>query len=295
MALRWDLRRAPSGGSGTFRPLLGLALATAVILGVTATTVEAMRVSPMVAEISSRGAGSSARIEVQNLAAKPLAYETRVTRISYDADGGLVETPADEDFLVFPPQGVVPVRGRQVIRVQWVGEPDLDVSRAYYVGIRQLPVALDEAESGDMAAQVQVVYHMKSLVTVAPPGVSADVSVVSARVVEISATPAAPVVDASLGGDGEAKPSAPETLQVPGVEVRVKNAGRRYALMSGATWWVEGQGPDGRRTEVRLEASTVNEAVGAGYLEPLKGDRTFRLPTGVAFSPDAPIRVRFSQ
>lgn len=248
----------------------------------------------MVAEISSRGAGSSARIEVQNLAARPLPYETRITRISYDEDGKLVETPADEDFLVFPPQGVVPVRGRQVIRVQWVGEPDLDISRAYYVGVRQLPVALDEAESGDMAAQVQVVYHMKSLVTVAPPGASADVSVVSARVVEISTTPAAPVVDPALGG-GEATPPAPQAAPVPGVEVRVRNTGRRYALMSGATWWVEGQGPDGRRTEVRLEAATVNEAVGAGYLEPIKGDRTFRLPTGIAFSPEAPIRVRFSQ
>lgn len=294
MALRRVHRRTPSGGRTTFRQRVGLWLAAALILGVTATAVEAMRVSPMVAEISSRGAGSSARIEVQNLAAKPLPYETRITRISYDAEGKLVETPADEDFLVFPPQGVVPVRGRQVIRVQWVGEPDLDVSRAYYVGVRQLPVALDEAESGDMAAQVQVVYHMKSLVTVAPPGVTADVSVVSARVVEISAAPAAPVVDASLGG-GEVPPATAEPILVPGVEVRVRNAGRRYALMSGATWWVEGQGPDGRRTEVRLEASTVNEAVGAGYLEPLKGDRTFRLPTGVAFSPDAPIRVRFSQ
>lgn len=294
MGLGLKQRAAPRVERQKKKSLIGLVLAATLFLGITATAVEAMRVSPMVAEISSRGAGSSARIEVQNLAAKALPYETRITRISFDENGKLVETPADEDFLVFPPQGVVPVRGRQVIRVQWVGDPDIDVSRAYYVGIRQLPVELEEGAGGDLAAQVQVVYHMKSLVTVAPPGATADVSVVSARAIEIDAAPAAPVIDESVGGTGEAAPT-PNAAKVPGVEVRVRNAGRRYALMSGATWWVEGRGPDGARTEIRLDASTVNEAVGAGYLEPLKGDRTFYLPTTVAFSPDAPIKVRFSQ
>ena len=219
MGLGLKQRAAPRVERQKKKSRIGLVLAATLFLGITATAVEAMRVSPMVAEISSRGAGSSARIEVQNLAAKALPYETRITRISFDENGKLVETPADEDFLVFPPQGVVPVRGRQVIRVQWVGDPDIDVSRAYYVGIRQLPVELEEGASGDLAAQVQVVYHMKSLVTVAPPGATADVSVVSARAIEIDAAPAAPVIDESVGGTGEAAPT-PNAAKVPGVKFK---------------------------------------------------------------------------
>jgi fimbrial chaperone protein len=255
-----------------------------------------MRVSPMVSEISTRGAGSSARIEVQNVGSAALPYETRITRIDFDDEGDLVETPADEDFLVFPPQGVVPVGGRQVIRVQWVGDPDLAVSRAYYVGIRQLPVELDEPTEDGVAARVQVVYHMKSLVTVAPPGVKADVAVLSVKPVEVSGVPAAPEIDPALtGGQPAAAAEAPVETLVPGIEVRVRNSGRRYALMSGATWIVEGVGPDGKVTEVRLDNTAVNEAVGVGYVAPIDGERVFRLPTGIRFAGDKPIRVRFSQ
>jgi len=37
----------------------------------------------------------------------------------------------------------VSVGGRQVVRVQWVGEPNLETSQAYYLWVRQLPVATD--------------------------------------------------------------------------------------------------------------------------------------------------------
>lgn len=248
----------------------------------------AMRVSPMVSELTTTGAGSAARIEVGNVGSAALPFETIVTRMDIDADGNIVETPADEDFLVFPPQGVVPVGGRQVVRVQWVGEPDLKQSQAYYLWVRQLPVATDaEAPPAGGAVSVTVLYTMKALIVVAPPGAEPKVEIVS--VTPGMVTPPAPEVDPSLG---EAPPPPPAE---PGVEVVVQNAGNRYALMSGATWIVEGVTTSGEVFRRQYDSDEVSKTVGVGYLAPGGGRRTFKLPTGVELDPVKPVSLRFAK
>ncbi|SFS78733.1 hypothetical protein [Brevundimonas viscosa] len=281
-------------GARAARPVRLLLALTTIALATFATTADAMRVSPMVVEITTRGAGSSARIEVQNVGSTALPFETRITRLEFGEDGEMIETPADEDFLVFPPQGIVPVGGRQVVRVQWIGDPDLALSRAYYVGIHQIPVDLSgDGEAAAVGGQLQVVYNMKSLLTVAPPGAEPQVRVISATPTMVAAAPQTAVeVDPALGG---AAP-APETQEMrPGVSVELRNTGTRYAMMSAADWTLEGTGVDGEPLRVVLSATQVNEAVGVGYLAPAGGRRTFDVPTGQAFAPGRPIRVSFSR
>lgn len=281
-------------GARAARPVRLLLALTTIALATFATTADAMRVSPMVVEITTRGAGSSARIEVQNVGSTALPFETRITRLEFGEDGEMIETPADEDFLVFPPQGIVPVGGRQVVRVQWIGDPDLALSRAYYVGIHQIPVDLSgDGEAAAVGGQLQVVYNMKSLLTVAPPGAEPQVRVISATPTMVAAAPQTAVeVDPALGG---AAP-APETQEMrPGVSVELRNTGTRYAMMSAADWTLEGTGADGEPLRVVLSATQVNEAVGVGYLAPAGGRRTFDVPTGQAFAADRPIRVSFSR
>jgi len=140
----------------------------------------AMRVSPMVLEMTTTGSGAAARIELQNLNQTKLPYETHITQLNFAADGHVTETPADDNFLVFPPQGVLLGGARQVIRVQWVG-PALDSSRAFYVSIDQLPIPLDPAKPGAPGAQLQIVYHMKALVVVAPPNATPNVTAIVAH------------------------------------------------------------------------------------------------------------------
>lgn len=251
----------------------------------------AMRVSPMVSELTTSGAGSAARIEVGNVGSAALPFETKITRLDFDADGNPVETEGDENFLVFPPQGLVSVGGRQVVRVQWVGEPNLETSQAYYLWVRQLPVATDlttEPETGG-AVSVSVLYTMKALIVVAPPGAEPKVEVVSVRPVMV--TPPAPQIDPSLTG-GVAPPApTPE----PGVEIVVTNTGKRYALMSGATWTIEGTDTAGEPFRLQLTGQQISETVGVGYLAPAGGRRTFSVPTGIALDPNKPVTVRFTQ
>ncbi|MBD3837459.1 hypothetical protein [Brevundimonas sp.] len=251
----------------------------------------AMRVSPMVSELTTTGAGSAARIEVGNVGSAALPFETRITRMDIDADGNIVETDADEDFLVFPPQGVVPVAGRQVVRVQWVGDAAIDTSRAYYLWVRQLPVATDpDAVPEDSGAvSVQVLYTMKALIVVAPPGAEPKVEVVSVTPAMVS--PPAPEIDPSLS-NGAAPPPPPEE---PGVEVVVSNTGKRYALMSGATWIVEGTDTAGQPFRREYDSSEISKTVGVGYLAPGGAKRTFKLPTGVALDPAKPVTLRFGR
>lgn len=250
----------------------------------------AMRVSPMVSELTTSGAGSAARIEVGNVGSAALPFETRITRMDIDANGNIVETAADEDFLVFPPQGLVPVSGRQVVRVQWIGEPNIDVSRAYYLWVKQLPVATDPTvtESGGAVA-VQVLYTMKALIVVAPRGAEPKVDVVSIRPAMVA--PPAPEIDPSLtGGEPVAQPPAE-----PGVEIVVANSGKRYALMSGATWVIEGTDTSGQSYRREFNSDEISKTVGVGYLAPGGGRRTFKVPTGVELDPAKPVTLRFAR
>ena len=281
-------------GARAARPVRLLLALTTIALATIATTADAMRVSPMVVEITTRGAGSSARIEVQNVGSTAHPFETRITRLEFGEDGEMIETPADEDFLVFPPQGIVPVGGRQVVRVQWIGDPDLALSRAYYVGIHQIPVDLSgDGEAAAVGGQLQVVYNMKSLLTVAPPGAEPQVRVISATPTMVAAAPQTAVeVDPALGG---AAPEAGLQEMRPGVSVELRNTGTRYAMMSAADWTLEGTGVDGEPLRIVLSATQVNEAVGVGYLAPAGGRRTFEVPTGRAFAAGRPIRVSFSR
>lgn len=256
-------------------------LAITAVLGCAATA-WAMRVSPMVAELTTTGAGSAARIEVGNVGSAALPFETMITRLDFDENGEIVETPADEQFLVFPPQGVVSVGGRQVVRVQWVGDPQLAQSEAYYLWVKQLPVATDPdarpAEGGALA--LTVLYTMKALLVVAPPGAAPDVKVLSVTPKRIPAP----------------EPRAEDApADQPGVEVVVANSGTRYALMSGATWIVEGMDLSGAPVRRELKGGEISALVGVGYLAPRTGRRTFQIPTGVDLDPSKPATVRFAQ
>jgi len=276
-------------------PIALMILVTFVVCALTGNA-WAMRVSPMVSEISTLGAGASARIEVQNIASTPLPYETSITRITFNADGTITETPADEDFLVFPPQGIAAPGARQIIRAQWIGDPAAAASMAYYMEIRQLPVDFESRSTDVGSAAVQVVYHMKTLIIVAPPNTESSVQVVSVEAAEIR-QPAVPVttqtsIEAFTGTPAVPTPSV-DTSPIPVVKVRLRNTGQRHAVMSGVNWILEGADRSGQPLKITLSAGQISGAVGVGYVPPQGGERVLTVPTGQAFG-DGPIKLSFA-
>lgn len=243
---------------------------------------EAMRVSPMVVELTTAGTGSTARIEVQNINPVPMPFEARVMRLEFKDDGKISETPADGDFLVFPPQGLLKPGVRQVVRLQWAGGA-LSSSRGYYLSINQIPVAIgaDAQTTKAAGAQVQVVYHIKVLTTVAPPGAEPKIVVESA-------------IPTMVGAHRSPTQPESETTKVPGLTVTIRNTGRRYALMAGSTWTIEGTGLDHHPQKIVLTHDDLNHILGAGYVAALNGRRTFLVPTGKPFAA-APIKISFAK
>jgi fimbrial chaperone protein len=253
-------------------------LAIFAAIAIFVTPAIAMRVSPMVVEMESRGTNAVARIEVQNINPGNLAFQTRIFRMSIDKDGQITETPADEDFLVFPPQGALPAGGRQVVRLQWVGPTELPASQAYYVSVEQLPVAFEPGSADSVGAQVQILYNMRALVVVAPPGAKPDVKATSVK--QASYQPPA------LPGATEAAP-----LQ-DGVEITLRNEGRRHAMMANFGWQLVGTDKDGKFLRVDISPEELTRAVGTGYV-PAQGERIFRVPVP-GFGP-GPIKLSFKQ
>lgn len=276
---------------GLTRDMRRLSAVVAITIAglVAVSSAEAMRVSPMVAELTTTGAGSTARIEVGNIGNAALPFETVITEVDMTGDV-ITEKPADEEFLVFPPQGLVPTNGRQVVRVQWVGAPDLDASRAFYLSVRQLPVEVTPSGEGGGSLQVSVLYTMKALLVVAPPNARPDVRV--EKVVPAMVSPPAIEIDPALTGGEQVGPPPAE----PGIEVTLVNQGKRYALLSGATWSVSGTDLSGQPYNKTLTGDTISQTVGVGYLAPSGGRRTFKIPTdGIELDPAKPLTVRFGR
>ena len=201
----------------------------------------------MIVEVEPVGRGSVARVELSNTGEAEFPVEVQMFRGVISEAGELELTPADEQFLVFPPQRVVPARSQQVFRVQYIGEPELAASEIYYMQIRQIPVDVSPGQS-----QVQVVVNFNVLVNVIPDGTRPEPAFESIR----------PAV----------------RQDVTGIEVRLANRGTRYFTAGTVPWQISGTAEDGTALDVRLPAEEMAKLIGVGVVAPGR-TRIFFVPT----------------
>lgn len=208
---------------------------------------EAARVSPMIVEVEPLGRGSTARIELSNPSQVEFPVEIQMFRGVISETGELELIPADDQFLLFPTQVVVPKQAQQVFRVQYIGEPELAASEIYYMQIRQIPVSVTPDES-----QVQVVVNFNVLVNVIPPGARPDPQVESVT------------------------PTIRD--EATGIEVRMANNGTRYFTAASAPWRITGTAEDGTAFDVLLPPEEMAKLIGVGVVAPGR-KRLFFIPT----------------
>lgn len=147
--------------------LAALAAAAAPALG--------YQVSPMIYDLAPTGSGASTVLRVQNDSDKPITIELVAEKRSFDENGGEHRSPADDDFMLFPPQAVIAANASQAIRVQYIGAPGLTHSETYTVTVKQIPIQLP----ADAKTGVQVLFNFSTLANVVPAGAKTDVRVVS--------------------------------------------------------------------------------------------------------------------
>lgn len=220
----------------------------------------ASRVSPMIIDLEPTGRSSIGRVELTNDADRDIAYEVQMMRGDISPAGELTLTPADEDFLVFPPQVVVEANSQQVFRVQFVGDQALDASRIYYLAVRQIPVAFEEGRNA-----VQVVVNFNVLVNVVPPGTEPAPFMSKAEYVEREMQ-----VD-----------DLPEGEEPPiekGLLIELGNQGTAYYFASEADWLITGQTTAGSPFELELSGPNLSRYTGVGVVGP-GNFRQFFIPT----------------
>lgn len=232
------------------RTLVG---ATAAALALVSAPGQAHRVYPMSYELAPAGSGAATVLRVDNTTERALTLEVSVEKRSWDERGNETRTPADEDFLILPPQMIVEPGKTQAIRVQYVGAPALDQTAMYVVGVNQVPVADPTAGTG-----VQFVINFGTAAYVVPAGAKTELKIVS-------------VGEASDAGK---------------MEVVLENSGARYAPLGNTTWTFT----NGAGQKMELSGDPLRETLVASVV-PSGGRRIFTVPAEEGFALTAPIQL----
>jgi len=141
-------------------------------------TANAMTVTPTQIEMTSAGRTSRSAITVVNNGADALAVELVVKKATLDEAGVPKASSAGDEFLIMPPQALIPPDATQNFRIQWLGEPLLEKSETFLVYVNQIPVKLPKRTRG-----VQVIFGMGVMVNVAPPRGEPELKVLGSGVV----------------------------------------------------------------------------------------------------------------
>ena len=104
--------------------------------------------SPIVAQFSPNGPGSARTFIVTNTQSQPVALQLEMYQRSADDTGKEIRRPEYDNFVVTPPQLVLPAGQSQSIRVQWIGNPSPEVELAYRLIVSQLPIPYAREDTG---------------------------------------------------------------------------------------------------------------------------------------------------
>ena len=193
---------------------------------------EAFRVSPMTYDLAPHGQNSTKTIRVENRGAKKLSIELIAEKRIIKKDGSDERMPAEDDFLIFPPQAVIEPGSVQAIKVKYIGDPEIKESVGYVVSVAQLPVDFtgEEGQSG-----VSVSFKFGTSVNVVPKGSKEKIKITDQKVVK----------------DNK-------------VKISLKNEGNKYSRMIYGKWpFTNSQGK-----KFELQDEKLNSAISQPLIQP---------------------------
>jgi len=153
---------------------IALIAATFILsIATTTTAAHAQRVNPMAFELAPSGSDSTEILRVENTSQTKMTIELSAFKINIDKSGKETRIPADDDFLIFPPQAIIASGKVQNIRVKYIGDPAITQSSAYRVKVSQVPVDI----TGEQQSAVGLVINFHTLATVSPKNAKVDLQV----------------------------------------------------------------------------------------------------------------------
>jgi fimbrial chaperone protein len=150
-----------------------LLLAVGLLLQLVAEPVShAYKLEPISRVFSPSGSNATQSFEVINNVNERVALTVSIATLQ--RDDAYVETnkPADDDFLVYPPQLIVAPGKRQTIRVTWLGDTKLTREKAYRIIVKQVPIHLVErtAPISTREGDVKVMLTYRGTLFIRPAG-----------------------------------------------------------------------------------------------------------------------------
>ncbi len=273
------IRARFSGLADAGRLLAALALAgaagvmLALLFPAQAAAQSSVGVEPLLLEVRP---GASAAMRMRNNGLNPATVEVRVFERLIDENGVQTRREADDDFILFPPQAVVPPESLQVFRLQPVAPAEV-ASRSYFVSIRQVPVVLPAIEGGE-GARLQLLFAFDSAVHVVPSGAAAKAELLGAEpgklTLKIQTGERRPLEE---GGD---EPVVAD-VEYPAITLAVRNSGNKFFYLQNMRYtgkWVDAAG-----VSHDLPDYTVDQIIQAAgvTLVPPGATRRFSLPLPV--------------
>ncbi|MDV3350195.1 molecular chaperone [Leptolyngbyaceae cyanobacterium CCMR0082] len=158
-----------------------LTLTTCLLLG-TARPSLAFQFNPLSQVFTPTGSEATQSYEIVNDTDEPIAVEVSVVLSEMDLTGDENFTPAEDDFLVYPPQMILAPDEIQMVRVTWLGDPTPTQELTYRLIAEQLPIHLVNPEApipNEPRGEIKLSFRYISSVFIRPQNVAPDVSLVS--------------------------------------------------------------------------------------------------------------------
>ncbi len=152
-------------------------IASAALLVSMGGPASAVTVEPVVSVITIPDDLSGVTIVVENPRNVDFPFVVEIVERAINEDGTEEQTPADGEFVVFPPQAIVAPGQSRSLRLQWVGAVP-ETSRSFTLYASELPVELSGEPSG-----IQTLLRMGASVHVVPPGARGQPVVINAEIV----------------------------------------------------------------------------------------------------------------
>ena len=138
----------------------------------------AFELSPLRASLSVLGAGAEKEFTIKNTKRSAIAVIFSVDTRAEDLNGKESNKNADDSFMIYPPQTIIPPGATQRVRVRWIGNTQLKREQAYRFIAEEVPVQLSQKKTG-----VQMLLKIRGALYVRPKSVTPKIIVSNIRLV----------------------------------------------------------------------------------------------------------------
>lgn len=134
--------------------------------------VSALQMNPLSVVVKPTGGGTKQTFKVTNESGKPIAVQFSVTT-RQQLNNREIRKPADRDFMIYPPQTIIPAKSTQKVRIEYLGAPNIKKEKAYRLIAEQVYVSLEKKKQ----TGVNMLMTLVGALYVQPNGTKSNVQV----------------------------------------------------------------------------------------------------------------------